>query len=96
MDVSNVSGVRNRLHIRLLLLFKFEMSLHRLNYLNTWSPFGGAITGGYGTVRRCNLVGRSMSLSEDFEGLLCPTSTSTLCFLVVDEDVISQFLLQSP
>lgn len=95
MKVANVSGVSNILHIRLL-LFRFEMLLHRLTYLNTWSPFGGSVTGGYGTVRRCNLVERSMSLSEDFEGLLCPTSTSTLHFLVVVDDVISQLLLQSP
>lgn len=36
MNESNVSSVRNIPHTRLL-WFKFEMSPHRLNYLNTWS-----------------------------------------------------------
>lgn len=40
-----------------------------LRYLNTWSPKGGTVWGGYGTIRGWSRAGRSTSLRVGFEGL---------------------------
>lgn len=64
--------------------------LHRFVYLNTSSPLDYMAWGGYGTFRRWNLTGPSMSLRARFEGLYPGSTLWNLCFLCGDKIVIKQ------
>lgn len=41
--------------------------LHKLMHLNTWSPFGGSVSGVYEMFRMWNPAGESLSLVEDLK-----------------------------
>lgn len=49
----------------------------RFRCLNTWSPVGGTVWRGYGTIRKCSFAGGSASMPESSEQLQ-PCSTSSL------------------
>lgn len=42
---------------------------YQLMYLNTQLPLGGAVWGGFGTLRRCSVTGGSALLGVGFESL---------------------------
>lgn len=45
--------------------------LHRLACLDTWSPLGGVILGGFFFFWNCDLVGGSKSLAMGLGGCIC-------------------------
>lgn len=54
---------------------------HRLGYLNTRFPLGGAVWEVIGTFKRGSFAGGSRSVGEGFEGFYSGPTSCLLCLL---------------